>query len=262
MSEASFATDRAGLKADIEQCNETLSRLGEDESHAAQVERGGALWKIGEDYFRLGEFKTSALFLERAYRVLWRVEAYRAVALLAAVRHSQVLMQMGKLEAALYSVEAVLDLNVEVPEYPDLLADAHGERLYLLEKLGRTEETAETARALIRRFGTSDLISGKYVAAMALNALGRIEQARGDGELALRAFGAACRLCSVADSEELEEVYSEALIGRATCLEDRGEGEEVLRATYDEILTRFARSENEQVRARLAAAAYAKARFG
>lgn len=248
--ELTFLKDRAGLRADVAEYEQELRQLGEDDDLDARFRRGVTLWKLGESLFRLNEYGRAAVCLEQAYMVLWHIGSHRYVAVLAAARHAEALMQAGKLEEALHSLEVVLGLGVEVPEFPDLLTCSEGERMLLLEELGRKSEAYAYAEALIRSLGRGESPAQKLVVAMALGIIGRSEWAKGDLGVAIRAFKASCEICSSQANALLDYAYADALFSCARLYEESGQNELALSA-LQELLAKFTGSNDERVIGRL-----------
>ena len=93
---------------------------------------------------------------------------------------ADVLIDLGRLEAALDELEQAADLD---PTDVGLV----GERVWLLCRLGRNEEAlAESTRAVASGRGTSDELAGVLVnRALALSHLGRLDEALADYDRAL-----------------------------------------------------------------------------
>jgi tetratricopeptide (TPR) repeat protein len=261
------ARDGAALRRAVRVNERLVRQLAFARDDASVRRRGRALWESGLDLKKLGRFAQAAQRFEEAEAVLRRFSSQRDLAVNVAIQRATALIALERLEEALEVLSRVVDevgvggtlpnLTARVPEMVDVIPVAVGLWLFLLEHLGRMDEAASAADAVIFALDPGATAMQRSVVADAFRLRGVAARARGDRAQAFAALQAAIELCDGGDLELLK-TCARAMTERAVVLGEAGRTQEAL-AACDEMLARFGTVSDEIVQEAVATVRKARA---
>jgi tetratricopeptide (TPR) repeat protein len=242
--------------------NESILQATEGASDDDSVQkRGVAWWEMAVAMRKLGQFAKAIQYYREADPILWRYESLHPKAVLGRHGMAIALIECGRLEQALEAITSTIDkvgLGATFPRNPNALASVSSTWLLVLERLGRMNEAATAASAVIATFDHGSTPTQLKVVADAFRLQGVAARARGDRATALAAFDEAIKRAQAGEmipnssrGEQMTGIRAEAMAGRAAVLAEEGRTDAAM-AACDELLAEFASTSSPLVRAALA----------
>jgi hypothetical protein len=173
--------DKEGLRRDIAEQERVVRETAEATDDATLVKRGVALFTLGEDLLRLGDFAQAATRLDEAATVLWPFESERGTAINARERRANALAYLRREQDALGLVESSIDeigLDWIDPNFPDVIPRLLCTRSKLLWDRGRRDEADAAADETLAQLGSVRGPSERLIAITVLCVKARVAYAR------------------------------------------------------------------------------------
>ncbi len=186
---------------------------------AAAKEQAAAHFADGLKHLKTGQYEEAiARFTDAEAWFAKLPETHRQSAVVARIRRAGALAGLDRYREALTILDAILDADMTLPDFPDEIPLVRWSQIVCLRHLGRSDDASAAARKLIRRVDPGATPKQRLYVTRAFLMQAEISKATGDLHKALAATEEAMIRSSQSDEPAFAEVHSEAKQMRASLL--------------------------------------------